>query len=404
MSRRNLGARLGVKRYASGNEYWVIRLYEQGEKREFGTGIPVGGEKDNGRPEEDPQAALSAFIAGRAPVLSGPRRAAEITIDEVLNIYAQKFIPANRRAARSASALEVLRPEGGDAAPANARSGARVAYAIDALLKFWGGRPLSAVRGETCRRYLAFRAGEGVRDSTVRRELGALSAAVSHCRKEGYIMEAPEVWLPPKPGAKDRWLTRGEAARLLRAMRTTRARPWGVLFILIGLYTGTRKEAILALQWEPNPQGGWIDLENGLLYRSAQREIQTKKRKPPCPLPAYLWRMCRYARRRTRKYVIEQKVKNPATGRVEPAPVGDIKKAFEGAAIKAGFRERCIDPETGAPAFETRKDPETGARVPVCRTDPETGERVPAPKYRATITPHVLRHTCATWQMQAGTD
>ena len=31
-------------------------------------------------------------------------------------------------------------------------------------------------------------------------------------------------------------------------------------FILIGLYTGTRHDAILKLQWLPSTSGGWFDL------------------------------------------------------------------------------------------------------------------------------------------------
>jgi hypothetical protein len=40
-------------------------------------------------------------------------------------------------------------------------------------------------------------------------------------------------------------------------------------FILIALYTGTRHDAILRLQWIPNTAGGWIDLASGVIYRRA---------------------------------------------------------------------------------------------------------------------------------------
>lgn len=53
--------------------------------------------------------------------------------------------------------------------------------------------------------------------------------------------------LPEKPPAKDRWLTTKQAATLLRLARAKRRRHLS-RFILLGLYTGTRKEAILTLR------------------------------------------------------------------------------------------------------------------------------------------------------------
>jgi hypothetical protein len=47
--------------------------------------------------------------------------------------------------------------------------------------------------------------------------------------------------------------------------------------ILIGLYTGT-PATILGLQWIANPEGAWIDLERGLLFRGAEGRVGTNKR------------------------------------------------------------------------------------------------------------------------------
>ena len=54
---------------------------------------------------------------------------------------------------------------------------------------------------------------------------------------------------PERPEPKDRWLSRKEAAAVIRAARTPQARLYLPHFILIGLYTGRRKEAILSLRW-----------------------------------------------------------------------------------------------------------------------------------------------------------
>ena len=85
----------------------------------------------------------------------------------------------------------------------------------------------------------------------MRRELSTLRAALNFAVGEQRLTIAPPVLLPEKPEGQDRWLTRPEAARLLNAARTGRSdvRLYLLLFILIGLYTGARKDAILSLRW-----------------------------------------------------------------------------------------------------------------------------------------------------------
>src|SRR5215211_4895311 len=54
----------------------------------------------------------------------------------------------------------------------------------------------------------------------------------------------------PSSEARDRWLTRKEAAALLRAARQEpKVRLHLPLFILMALYTGQRKDALLSLRW-----------------------------------------------------------------------------------------------------------------------------------------------------------
>ena len=108
-----------------------------------------------------------------------------------------------------------------------------------------------------------------VATGTARRELETLSAAVGHAYREGRINYRVAVWLPDKPPARDRYLSKSELARLLwAAWRNPRAKHL-VRFILIGLYSSTRHEAILRLQWMPNTTGGWVDLEQRLIRRKA---------------------------------------------------------------------------------------------------------------------------------------
>ena len=59
-------------------------------------------------------------------------------------------------------------------------------------------------------------------------------------------------------------------------------------FILIGLYTGTRSQAILGLTWMPSTTSGWVDLEHGVSHRRGEDQKRTKKQQTPAALPRRL--------------------------------------------------------------------------------------------------------------------
>ncbi|MCC3303831.1 hypothetical protein [Sneathiella sp. HT1-7] len=123
----------------------------------------------------------------------------------------------------------------------------RIGFAISPLLRFWGANVVGDISRPTC---LAYSASRNRSDSTIRRELGVLRAAIKHDHKMGRLTRVPHVWLPKKPEGKSVWLTRSEAASLLWAAKSEpRVRLYLPLFILLGLYTGARKEAILSLRW-----------------------------------------------------------------------------------------------------------------------------------------------------------
>jgi integrase len=199
--------------------------------------------------------------------------------------------------------------------------------------------------------------------AAARRELEDLRSAINHHRGEGLCSEIVSVALPPRPDARERWLTRSEAARLLWAawrarqvMRdnaTMRAVGRHVArFILVGLYTGTRSAAICGAALMPTVGRGHVDLERGVFYRRAIGRRKTKKRQPPVKLPPRLLaHMRRWAARGlSTKAVVEWNGK----------PVASVRKGFEAAV-------RAVD-------------------------------------LGADVTPHILRHTCATWLMQGGVD
>jgi hypothetical protein len=79
------------------------------------------------------------------------------------------------------------------------------------LLHFFGDKMLSDINGAASRDYAAQRST----DAAARRELEDLRAAINHHRREGLCSQVVEVVQPPERPARERWLTRAEAARLI---------------------------------------------------------------------------------------------------------------------------------------------------------------------------------------------
>ena len=216
---------------------------------------------------------------------------------------AEKDRPAGPGTPHQMTVGEALRIYGAEHAP-TVRSPGTIGYSIKALLPILGSVPLSGIAAEVCRRYAKTR---GTSAGTTRRELGVLQAAINYCYAEGYLTAPVKVKLPPMPAPRDRWLERHEAAKLLRAAyRNPKARHLA-RFILLALGTGTRTDAILRLQFMPNTAGGWVDTSNGVLYRRAAGEAETKKRTPPVPIPPRLLAHLRRWERQGARYVVEVK-------------------------------------------------------------------------------------------------
>ena len=230
----------------------------------------------------------------------------------------------------------------------------RIGYAIAALLPILGILPVTSVTGAVCRRYGKAR---GVAPGTVRKELQTLQAAINHCVREGYLTSGRQLTLPPQPPARDRWLTRDEVASLLRAARRDPMTRHVARFILIAVYSGSRSSAILNLRFGPHVGGGWIDTERGVMYRRASGEAETKKRQPPAPIPPRLLAHLRRWERMGAAWAVEYR--GAGTGASRGGRVASLKKAWA-TVLKASGIDHCVK--------------------------------------------HDLRHTCATWLMQAGAD
>ena len=173
-----------------------------------------------------------------------------------------------------------------------------------------------------------------------------LQAAINWGFKNGRLTRTVAVELPSAPPSKERWLTRQEAARLIRAARFDRkARLYLPLFILIGLYTGRRKEAILSLRWSQ------VDLKANLIDFEIEGRERTKKQRGKVPIPPQLIPHLRRAHRRGSDL-------GPVL-HISGRPILNIKKGFAAACRRAGIEG---------------------------------------------VTPHTMRHTAATWLMQNRTD
>jgi integrase len=298
--------------------------------------------------------ALQDYIASKYQVSrERGRNPEQILVADVLNIYlADK---ANKQARPDETSQRVL-----------------------TLAQFWQPFTLADVTGKRCRDYVAWRVKQQwksakpettgnaprlVTTAAARRELEDLRAAINHHRREGLCSEIVSVVLPEKPKAREQSLTRSQAARLIwaawRARQVMRdnitLRATGqhlARFILVGLYTGTRHGAICGAAMQPAIGRGYVDLKNGVFYRRAAGARETKKKQTPVRLHS---RLLAHLRRWERLGIATH-----AVVEWNDKPVRSVRKSFAAAVKTAGLD--------------------------------------------SSITPHVLRHTAATWMMQNGAD
>jgi integrase len=146
-------------------------------------------------------------------------------------------------------------------------------YMAKPLLAWWGDLRPEDVTEISCRAYAQQR---GKKPATIRHELQFLAASLRS--RTDVLPGSWRVWLPPMPPPRtDYFLTRREVARRLWVAR--HSHPHVCRAILIGVYSGTRRGATLALRWAPSKWGGWVDLDVGILHRAPEGEAETRKRK-----------------------------------------------------------------------------------------------------------------------------
>lgn len=322
MPRKNSGPHLV---WLKKRKKYYISHTEKGRSRLVSTG-----QGDRGLAQK----ALADFLATRSvatdPAAGRLRGPAELSIEQALVWYALERAP------------DVAAPRA-------------IGTAIEHLSAWWGTRTVADITKATVSAYRRHRettgrgrkmrraeTSAGVAPATVDRELVVLRAAVNWANANGRLTTPLKLETGPERPPRDRWLTVGEAARLLWAARESP--PHILLFTALALYTGARHAAIVDLTWDQ------IDLQAGTIRFLPIGRAQTAKQRPTVPIPRPLARLLRQARKAA---------VNPYVVTWRNRPVESCRTGFRTMAARAGL---------------------------------------------AGITPHVLRHTAGTWMAQRGVD
>jgi integrase len=314
---------------------WIIR---DGKHRQS-TGC---GDGDRGEAER----RLAAHIASKHEAPRRERDLSAIPVADVLSLYLTEVAPGKAR------------PKA-------------IAARCKRLLVFFGGMKLDKVNGASCRAYEAWREGKGPdvkggkkgTGGGARRDLQDLGAAIGHHADEGFHRGVVKVVLPPRGEARQRWLTRSEAARLLWVCWRTREKQDGkptekrplrhlCRFLLLGIYTGSRPGAILNASWLPGPARSLIDVEHGVFHRRADGAVETTKRQPTVKLAPNLIAHLR------RWKAADEKAGRAHVVMFDGAPIQSVKTALGRAVELAGLP--------------------------------------------GGVTAYTLRHTCASWLVKEG--
>jgi integrase len=269
-----------------------------------------------------------------------------------------------------------------------------LAQRLVSILEWWGDRTLADIDSVSCGAYVASRVGKPwkaharkiedptkrkrhskptqprlVTEAGARRELEDLRSAVNLAISDGITREIIKVTLPDKAPERDRWLTRSEVARMLLSAWRFRETQKGVVtdrrsrrhlarFILVALRSGTRAEAVCTASFLPEIGKPWMELsvdandkKVAKFHRKALGEKEARNKKyPTVTMPDSLAAHLHRWHAKGQRYVVEYNGK----------PVGSTKKAFANLVHDLGLGDNVVR--------------------------------------------HSLRHTAATWGMQAGAD
>lgn len=211
----------------------------------------------------------------------------------------------------------------------------------------FSGKPILEAFGELnpnditvlmCREYAKARKAKGRKPGTIWTELNHLRIAMSWAAKSRYIPDAIFIELPKKPAPKDRRLSKHEASKLIAAAEPEHIKV--AIVLMIG--TAARKGAVLDLTWDR------VDFKRGLITYADAADDGLRKGRATVRMNNMVRNALLKAKpAATSEYVVEW----------AGDKVGSIKRGFAASVKRAGL----------------------------------TG-----------VTPHVLRHTAASFMAEAG--
>ena len=362
MSRRSSGVRLWLE---------PEEFDANGKRRRFATWVIARRSRKirTGRPPEG-HAGAEKFLAEYLAIkYGGPSRERgrhpdrKSSILDALNIYLDRQAPRKSRTCPRRPSSGCFNARRFLAARTNARGRERPA---DCRAYVEHGAPITALEVEQSPTKTGQAARARSRLSAARRELEDLRAAINlpphakdcapnSCavRSAGQAGQSRERWLDAFGGGPADFGRAWRARQIIGDKDTRRAVGRHVArFILVGLYTGTRSSAICGAALMPTIGRGHVDLDGGVFYRRAIGPPADEKAPDASKLPTRLLAHMRRWQRQglSRKLIVEWNGRG----------VASVRKGFAAAVRGAGL----------------------GAEV----------------------TPHILRHTCATWLMQSGVD
>ncbi len=194
--------------------------------------------------------------------------------------------------------------------------------------------------------YIDQRRETGAKPSTINKELNLLSAALNYAKKrlQWRVPNPVEGMRLREPEGRIRWITREQYQRLLEEAAHSRGHL--VDFVRLGVNTGMRKGEMLGLEWSR------VDLKNNLAYLTGMDQKSGRYGSVPLNSEARVALLSR-ANHRATHCPDSPWVFCDRYGR----RIQNIKKGFASACQRAGIED---------------------------------------------FHPHDLRHTCATWLVQAG--
>ena len=140
----------------------------------------------------------------------------------------------------------------------------------------FAGQVMNHLKATDVMAHIKRRQLDGVKDSSINRELEVLSAAINYTRNhlEWSLPNPVPGRMLKEPEGRVRWISREEAGRLLAAASESRSSYLADL-IAVALNTGMRREEMLGLEWRR------VDLQAGLIHLEGHHTKTGKRRSVP---------------------------------------------------------------------------------------------------------------------------